>query len=445
MKPAGDEPPRSREYAEKIERRPWPGFALIQSRTRLKAVQTKFPRLVGQRQNGFKASAMKLGLELIMESRLDLVAGSRVGLIANPASVNSEVVHAADLFWKHPGIRLTVLFGPQHGIRAETQDNMIEWQSFREKRTGLPALSLYGETRKPTREMLSDVDVLVFDVQDIGTRVYTFIYTMALAMESAGECSKRFVVLDRPNPIGGAHIEGNILEPDFESFVGMFPIPMRHGMTIGELALLFNKEFGIECDLEVVRMDGWNRAMWHDQTGLPWVLPSPNMPTLDTATVYPGCVFLEGTNISEGRGTTRPFEILGAPFVDPYELIASLQNLRLPGVHFRPLYFQPTFHKFAGETCGGIQVHVTDRNAFKPVITGLAVISAIHDLWPADFKWKEPPYEYVLDKPPFDVIAGTHRLRGLIETGASLADIEAGWAEGLGRFAELRAKYLLYA
>jgi uncharacterized protein YbbC (DUF1343 family) len=387
---------------------------------------------------------MKLGLDLILESGVDLIAGPRVGLILNPASVNSDLAHAADLFWKHPGIRLTALFGPQHGIRAETQDNMIEWRSFRDKRTGLPAFSLYGETRKPTPEMLSDIDVLVFDVQDVGTRVYTFIYTMALAMAAARDNGKRFIVLDRPNPIGGRAIEGNILEPDFVSFVGMYPIPMRHGMTIGELALMFNKEFGIGCDLEVVKMDGWTRGMWQDETGLPWVLPSPNMPTLDTAIVYPGCVFLEGTNISEGRGTTRPFEILGAPFVDPYELTSRLLDQRLPGVFFRPLYFQPTFHKFAGETCGGIQVHVTDRNAFKPVITGLALIGAIHDLWPGDFKWKQPPYEYVFDRLPFDVIAGTDRLRGLIQTGASATDIEAGWAKGLDRFTERRASYLLY-
>src|SRR5215831_16333086 len=269
---------------------------------------------------------MKLGLDLILESRLNLISGCRVGLIVNPASVNSQLAHAADLFWEHPRIRMTAMFGPQHGIKAETQDNMIEWQSFRDKRTGLPAFSLYGETRKPSLDMLVDLDALVFDVQDVGTRVYTFVYTMALAMEAARDNGKRFIVLDRPNPINGVQIEGNILEPGFASFVGMFPIPMRHGMTVGELALLFNKEFGIGCDLEVVKMEGWKRAMWHDQTGLPWVIPSPNMPTLDTAIVYPGCVFLEGTNVSEGRGTTRPFEIVGAPFVDPYQLAGMLQR-----------------------------------------------------------------------------------------------------------------------
>ena len=388
---------------------------------------------------------MKLGLDLVLDSHFHLISGSRVGLIVNPASVNSRLDHAADLFWNHPGIRLTALFGPQHGIRAETQDNMIEWQTFKDKRTGLPAFSLYGETRKPSSEMLTDVDVLVFDVQDVGTRVYTFIYTMALAMEAARDDGKRFIVLDRPNPISGIGVEGNILEPGFSSFVGMFPIPMRHWMTIGELALLFNQEFGIGCDLEVVKMEGWSRAMWYDETRVPWVLPSPNMPTLDTATVYPGCVFLEGTNVSEGRGTTRPFEILGAPFIEPYQLADALRGLALGGVHFRPMYFQPTFHKFAGQTCGGIQLHVTDRTIFTPVITGIAVISAIRRLWPEQFAWKEPPYEYVFDKRPFDVIAGTNKLRASIEGGASNADIEAGWAGELKRFAELRHRYMLYS
>jgi len=387
---------------------------------------------------------MKLGLDLILESHLKLISGCRVGLIVNPASVDSRLAHAADLFWEHPRIGVTAMFGPQHGIRAETQDNMIEWRSFRDKRTGLPAFSLYGDTRKPSPDMLADVDALVFDVQDVGTRVYTFIYTMALAMEAARDSGKRFIVLDRPNPISGLQIEGNILEPGFASFVGMFPIPMRHGMTVGELALLFNQEFGIGCDLEVVKMEGWNRTMWHDQTGLPWVLPSPNMPTVDTATVYPGCVFLEGTNVSEGRGTTRPFETVGAPFVDPYQLAGMLQGHELGGVHFRPLYFQPTFQKFGGQTCGGVQVHVTDRAIFKPVITGIAIISAIRNLWPEHFAWKDPPYEYVFDKLPFDVIGGTDKLRGLIERGVSPADIAAGWADELERFGEFRRPYLLY-
>src|SRR2546423_2770893 len=387
---------------------------------------------------------VRTGLEVLLDSRLDLLAGGRVGLIVHPASINSRFNHAADLFFDNPRIQLTALFGPQHGIRGETQDNMIEWQSFRDSRTGLPAFSLYGETRKPTAEMLAGVDVLVFDVQDVGTRVYTFIYTMALAMQAAREAGLRFIVLDRPNPINGLQIEGNLLEAKYASFVGMYPIPMRHGMTVAELALMFNREFGIGCDLEVVTMQGWRRAMWFDETRLPWVLPSPNIPTLDTATVYPGMVIVEGTMVSEGRGTTRPFEIIGAPYVEPRRLVEGLDDEELPGCILRPLHFEPTFHKFQGERCGGLQIHVTDREACNPVLTGMAIIAAIHNLYPEQFAWKQPPYEYVYDRLPFDVINGSAAPREMIEAGRSLRDIESSWQAGLEAFAARRRPFLLY-
>jgi uncharacterized protein YbbC (DUF1343 family) len=387
---------------------------------------------------------MKLGLEVLLESKLDLLDGARVGLIVHPASINSRFEHAADLFHQANRINLTALFGPQHGIRGETQDNMIEWQSFLDKQTGLPAYSLYGETRKPTHEMLADIDVLVFDLQDVGTRVYTFIWTLALAMEASRECRKRFIVLDRPNPINGVHIEGNLLESECASFVGMFPIPMRHGMTVGELALMFNREFGIDCELEVVKMEGWRRSMWYEETGLQWVMPSPNMPTVDSAAVYPGSVLFEGTTVSEGRGTTRPFEIIGAPYIEPRALIEELGKDNLPGVVLRPVHFEPTFHKFAGQLCGGVQIHVTDRDAFKPVITGVAMTSAIRRLYPGDFAWRQPPYEYVYDKLPFDVISGSAELREQIEAAACVADIEESWREGLNDFVKQRRTYLLY-
>lgn len=387
---------------------------------------------------------IKTGLEVLLESKLDLLDAARVGLIVHPASINSGFEHAVDLFHHHDRINLTMLFGPQHGMRSETQDNMIEWQTFHDRRTGLPVQSLYGETRKPTPEMLSNIDTLVCDLQDAGTRVYTFIYTMALAMEACRESGKRFIVLDRPNPINGVQIEGNVLEPGFESFVGMFPIPMRHGMTVGELALMFNREFGMGCELEVVKMEGWRREMWFDETGLPWVMPSPNMPTLDTAVVYPGSVLFEGTNVSEGRGTTRPFEIIGAPFIDPGVLIEKLRRDCLPGVVFRPVHFEPTFHKFAGRLCGGVQIHVTDRNVFKPVITGVAIISAIRRLYPNDFEWRQPPYEYVYDKLPFDVINGSSRLREQIEAGTPLPVIQESWRMEVKEFDERRETFLLY-
>jgi uncharacterized protein YbbC (DUF1343 family) len=387
---------------------------------------------------------MKLGLEVLLESHLHLLEGARVGLIVNPASINSNFEHAADLFHEHKRINLTALFGPQHGIRGETQDDMIEWQTFRDKHTGLPAYSLYGQTRKPTPEMLSDLDALVFDVQDVGTRVYTFIYTMALAMEAARESRVAFIVLDRPNPINGINIEGNIHEPDFRSFVGMYPLPMRHGMTAGELALMFNSEFGIGCELEVIKMEGWRRAMWHEQTGLPWVLPSPNLPTVDATVVYPGSVMIEGTTVSEGRGTTRPFEIIGAPYINGRELAERLKQDQLPGANFRQASFEPTFHKFKGELCGGIQIHVTDRRQFKPVITGAAIISAIRHLYPHQFSWKQPPYEYVFDRLPFDVINGSASVREMIEAGATTKEIEQSWNAGLEDFAAKRMPYMLY-
>ncbi|MGH9801860.1 MAG: exo-beta-N-acetylmuramidase NamZ family protein, partial [Blastocatellia bacterium] len=379
-----------------------------------------------------------LGIEVLIGERAQSLSGARTGLICHPASVDHSFRHAADLFGQHSEIKLTALFGPQHGIRGETQDNMIEWEGFRDRRTGVMTYSLYGEVRKPSAQMLSEVDVLVFDVQDVGTRVYTFIYTMALAMQSARELGKRIVVCDRPNPIGGQGIEGHILELGHESFVGMFPIPMRHGMTVGELARMFNEEFGIGCDLEVVPMTGYKRDFRFDDTDARWVMPSPNIPTLESAVVYPGMVFVEGVKFSEGRGTTRPFEITGAPYADAYELAEHLNKHNLPGAHFRPHSFKPTFQKHVAQLCHGVQLHVTDREAFKPVITGIALIKAFHDLYPDDFQWQSPPYEYVHDRLPFDVVAGTTKLRDQIESGVSVEELAASWKAGEEEFAARR-------
>jgi uncharacterized protein YbbC (DUF1343 family) len=387
---------------------------------------------------------VRVGLDVLFDRHLHLLKGKRVGLVVNPTSLNSAFRHAADIFFHCPEFQLTALFGPQHGIRGETQDNMIEWEGWHDRKTGLPVYSLYGHTRIPTPSMLEAVDVLVFDMQDVGTRVYTFIYTMANCMIAAANHNINMVVLDRPNPIGGTSVEGNVLDPRFASFVGMFPIPMRHGMTIGELALMFNEAFDIRCRLEVVPMEGWSRRQWYDETDLLWVIPSPNLPTLDTATVYPGMVLIEGTMVSEGRGTTRPFEIIGAPYIDPDRLVRELERETLPGVFFRPCYFQPTFHKHAGQLCGGLQIHVVDRDVYKPVITGVAVIKAIHRLYPDHFQWKQPPYEYVSDKLPFDVIAGTDQLRQQIIDDVPLSDIEASWEQKLSEFLDLRKQYLLY-
>lgn len=384
-----------------------------------------------------------LGLEVFLNERSAEFRNIPIGLICNPATVDHSYRPAVELFARNPDLTVAALFGPQHGIHGETQDNMIEWESFLDARTGVMSYSLYGKVRKPTEKMLQDVDVLVFDLQDVGTRVYTFIYTMALAMEAAKSLGKRMIILDRPNPIGDA-VEGSLLERGHESFVGMYPIPMRHGMTVGELARMFNEEFGVDCDLEVVSMKNYRRDAYLDQTDAPWVLPSPNMPTIDAAIVYPGAVLLEGTKVSEGRGGTRPFEICGAPYVDSHELATALNGLQLPGVYFRPHSFQPTFQKFKGALCHGVQLHVLCRKSFRPVITGVAVIKTIRDLWPDEFEWQEQPYEYVYDRAPFDVIAGTFKLREQIESGVSLSEIADSWKQDETEFLERRAKYLLY-
>ena len=384
---------------------------------------------------------VELGLERLLEG--GSIQG-RVGLICNQASVDHGYQHAADLLHQHPGIEVRALFGPQHGIRGDVQDNMIETGHSRDRKTGLPVHSLYSETREPTDAMLKDVDVLVFDMQDVGCRIYTFVYTLANCMRAAHRLGKRVVVCDRPNPINGVSVAGNILEPEYASFVGQFPLPTRHGMTVGELARLFNEHFKIGCDLEVIPMNGWRREFWHDDTDAPWVLPSPNMPTLDSATVFPGTVHFEGTQVSEGRGTTKPFELIGAPYIDPDAYADRLNALGLAGVFFRSCVFQPTFQKHAGVSCGGVQIHVTDRDAFEPWFAGIAMAKFAHDMYRDEFRWKEPPYEYVYDKNPFDVISGTAKIREAFEKGTELEVIADETKAPLAEFKELRESYLLY-
>jgi uncharacterized protein YbbC (DUF1343 family) len=391
-----------------------------------------------------KKTAVRLGVEKLLRERLDLVRGSRIGLICNQSSVDHNLRHAADLFHEHPDVQLTALFGPQHGIRGDLQDNMIESDHATDTVTGLPIYSLYSETREPTEQMLKDVDVLVFDMQDVGCRIYTFVYTLANCMRAAKKFGKKVIACDRPNPINGGQVAGNVLDPQFASFVGQFPIPTRHGMTVCELATLFNEHFSIGCDLECIAMEGWARELWLDQTDAPWVLPSPNMPTLAAATVFPGTVHVEGTQLSEGRGTTLPFELVGAPYVEPERLAGELAKLNLPGVYFRACAFRPTFQKQANKTCGGVQLHVTDRASFEPVISGLAVVKTIHDLYRGEFKWKLPPYEYEYEKNPFDVISGTAALREAFERGDALRTIESNWQPALSDFLKLREGYLLY-
>lgn len=406
------------------------------------------------------APAVKPGIDVLLARRADLVQGKRVGLITNPTGVSGDLRPEADLLKSLPAVKIVALYGPEHGVRGNAQAG--EYVPFYiDEKFGIPVFSLYGQSLKPDPGMLKniddymrsfdtkdtgklpeasmveDVDVLVYDMQDVGTRVYTYIATMAYAMQACAESGIEFIVLDRPNPINGLDMEGPILDyPAFSSFVGLYPIPLRHGMTIGELALLFNDRFlAKKARLTVVPAEGWSRDKWFDETGLPWVIPSPNIPVLETATVYPGQVFFEGTNVSEGRGTTKPFELFGAPWIDGFELARVLNGLGLPGVRFREAWFTPTFSKFSGVACGGCQIHVLDRNVFRPLATSLHVIKTIQDLYPGRFEFHR---DY------FDKIMGTAWVREALERRETVPSILERFTSGLAEFEKLRKPYLLY-
>ncbi len=388
---------------------------------------------------------VKTGLDLFERHWPRRLRGARVGLLAHPASVNGRLEHAIGLFLRSRQCKLRVLFGPQHGIYGHTQDNMIEWRGFRDGKTGLPVFSLYGDQRKPTGPMLKEMDALVIDLQDVGARYYTFIWTMELCMQACAEEGKPVVVLDRPNPIGGDLTEGTVLEPGYSSFVGLRPLPIRHGMTIAEVGMYLRETFYPSLDFHVIGMKDWKRSYWFDDCSLPWVLPSPNMPTPDTAAVYPGMCLLEGTLLSEGRGTTRPFEIFGAPFIEPGRLVKRLGEFRLSGVVFRPLHFEPTFQKHAGKLCGGAQMHLTGREKFRPFKTAAAILKAVRELYPEERIWRDPPYEYEQVKLPIDILAGTPRLRERIDAGTGLDRMEEEWREECAHFARtVRKRFLLY-
>jgi uncharacterized protein YbbC (DUF1343 family) len=385
---------------------------------------------------------MLLGSErLIASPRLK---GLRVGVLANPASIDHGFGHVVDRLGQATDRTLAAIFGPQHGYRSTLQDNMIETPHAKDKRLRVPIFSLYSDTREPTPEMLDLIDVLVIDLQDVGARIYTFIYTMANCLRAAARARLPVIVCDRPNPIGGVAVEGPTLEPGYESFVGQFRMPMRHGMTVAELARLFNEHHGMGAELEIVPMQGWSREMYWDATGVPWVMPSPNMPTLDTAIVYPGTVLLEGTMLSEGRGTTRPFELAGAPWLDGEALAARMNRVGLGGVHFRAISFEPTFQKHARVACGGCQMHVTAREDFEPVKAGVSLMRECFGSAPDRFAWREPPYEYEHDKMPIDILAGSPELREQIEQQVPLEEIAASWRPGIAEFEEARRAYLLY-
>jgi uncharacterized protein YbbC (DUF1343 family) len=404
--------------------------------------------------------AVRPGIEVFLAHPPALIKGKRVGLVTNPSGTGRDLRPTVDLLKTIPDVALTALYGPEHGVRGNGQAGEYVPFYFDDK-YGVPVFSLYGQSfkpepgmlknidafmrsfdtqaagKQPEASMVGDIDVLLYDIQDVGTRVYTYIATMAYAMQACAENGVDFVVLDRPNPINGVDLEGPVLDyPAFSSFVGLYPIPLRHGMTIGELALLFNDRFlNPKARLTVIKAEGWKRTMWYDQTGLPWVPPSPNMPTLDTATVYPGQVFFEGTNVSEGRGTTRPFELFGAPWIDGFELARALNALDLPGVRFREAWFTPTFSKFQGQACGGCQIHVLDRAAFRSFASMLQVIRVLREMYPKSFEFHA---DY------FDKIMGTSRVREELEKGTPVPAILESLRPGLDEFEKLRRPYLRY-
>jgi uncharacterized protein YbbC (DUF1343 family) len=382
-------------------------------------------------------AAVRTGLDNVGLHR-DLFAGKRVGIIANHTSYNSDGKHVVDVLRAMPGVRVVALFGPEHGFRGiEEAGATIDSQT--DAATGLPIHSLYGSTRKPTPRMLADVDVLVFDIQDVGARFYTYLYTMSLAMEAAGECGKRFVILDRPNPLGGVQIEGSVLEPAFATFVGLYPIPVRYGMTVGELAKMINGEGwltkGVKADLTVVPLTGWKRGMWYDQTGLRFIKPSPNMPDLETATLYPGLCLLEGTNLSEGRGTPKPFRQFGAPWIDANALATRLNALALPGLRFAPTSFTPASSKHQGQPCHGVEITLVDRNSLEPFWSGVLIVNEVRRLYPDRFEWSASH---------FDRLCGTDAIRKAIASREPLADLKDAWTAKSKSFDQHRRRYSVY-
>jgi uncharacterized protein YbbC (DUF1343 family) len=386
--------------------------------------------------------SVKPGLEVLLEKQLDVIAGKRLGLIAGVSSTDGQLVSSVERLHEHPQVQLVALFGPEHGLRGEAQAGQ-HVTHYDDSLTGLPVYSLYGDTKKPSPEMLEGLDALVYDLQDGGLRFYTYLATLAYVMQAAAEAGLPVIVLDRPVFLNGIAIEGPILDPAYTSFVGPYPIPIRYGMTAGEIAGLFNTAFGIGCDLIVVPLEGWPRGMWFDQTGLPFVPPSPNLPNLSAINAYPGTCLVEGTNFSEGRGTTRPFEYIGAPWIQAETLARALNRLELPGVRFRPVYFVPTFSKHQGETCGGVHVYITDRETFRAVETGLHIIDQARAASPDQFAWRQPWADG--GHYPIDLLSGGNQVRQHLDASKPVSDLVRSWEDDLQAFSRLRAQYLLYA
>jgi uncharacterized protein YbbC (DUF1343 family) len=390
-----------------------------------------------------KDDQFRLGCEVLLHSPPSWFRSGRLGLLANQASVSRSLESVQGLILGAGG-NLSCIFSPQHGFYSDKQANMIESFDSRDPDTGIPVVSLYSKTREPSLEALEKIDVLLIDLQDVGTRIYTYTTTIGLCLEAAARAAVKVVVLDRPNPINGAQIEGNVLEPAFRSFVGRYPVPMRHGLTAGEFARFVCAVANLDCDLDVVSMRGWRRGRRFDDLGLHWVYPSPNMPTWETALLYPGMVLLEGTNISEGRGTTMPFQLFGAPFLNRKRFLEELKKPGLDGVTFRPVTYEPAFDKYRGEPCFGFQIHITDKDRFKPYRMGLALLQTLGLTHPERFRWLDPPYEYEREKLPIDILIGSGAVRRRVEQGQDLDKIESDWEQQLREYREKREPSLLY-
>ncbi len=389
------------------------------------------------------SSKVITGIENLAKNPPDYLSNIKLGLLCNPASVDSYFKHTSTIINKiYPG-RLKALFSPQHGLYADKQDNMIESSHSEDNKFKIPIFSLYSKSRIPTKKMFDLIDCLIIDIQDAGCRVYTFIYTIAYCLEKAAQYGKKVIILDRPNPIGGIEVEGNLLENNYKSFVGRFPIPMRHGMTVGEISSYFNKTFNINCDLKIIKLKKWERKMYYSDTGLNWIPPSPNLPTDSSCIVYPGQVILEGTNISEGRGTTLPFEQFGAPFINSFDLIDNCIN-KIPGVYLRPVRFEPVAGKWHNKSCNGLHIHVTNKKIFKPYKTSLIFLQNIIKMYKNDFAFKKPPYEYEYHKLPMDLILGSKNLRKNIENNKDIDMLEQSWQKDLDNFIQNSKRFYIY-
>ncbi len=383
----------------------------------------------------------QLGVEVFLEKQLDQVAKKRIGLVACPSSIDHQLCSTADCFYKHPDINLVALFGPEHGLRGNAQAGG-HIDSYIDPLTNLPVYSLYGKTRHPTPEMLHGLDIIIIDLQDGGVRFYTFLATTLNVMSMAKQEDCSVIILDRPAPINADRVEGPMLDPLYTSFVGPYPMPVRYGMTIGEIARLVNEQYEINCDLTVITMQDWSRNQWFDETGIPFIPSSPNLPTLTAMTVYPGTCLVEGTNISEGRGTTKPFEYIGAPWIEAESLADQLNDLGLDGIRFRPVYFVPTFSKYEGKLCTGVHVFVTDRDRFQPFITMLHVLHVIKTTYPDHFAWREPWGSE--ERNPIDLLCGSNTVREHLNANSPITELVESWQGELQAFTQLRARYLLY-